>query len=164
MRFQHQVVTVPLIKGNSSSTLATEASAEFKGFQPSFSSGLSTGWMIKLYCIFYLSDFCEKQESMCFAVVFEVQKKAKNPLKCEVELNFFVNMPGYTGIVCSNNINQDAGASFHNFSSEKTRRQRWLEAFKLDEYQLRPQSQVCLRHFPNGDCKKDQRSRDCRNG
>ena len=64
-------------------------------------------------------------------------------------------MPGHTCIVCGNNPNQDVGASFHRFPSEKTRRQRWLEAFKLDESQLRPQSRVCSRHFPNGDSKKD---------
>ena len=64
-------------------------------------------------------------------------------------------MPGHTCVVCGNNPNQDTGVSFHRFPSERTRRERWLEVFELEESQLKLQSQVCSRHFPNGDSKKN---------
>ena len=63
-------------------------------------------------------------------------------------------MPGHTCVVCGNNPNQDTGVSFHRFPSERTR-ERWLEVFELEESQLKLQSQVCSRHFPNGDSKKN---------
>ena len=67
---------------------------------------------------------------------------------------FCWTMPGHTCIVCGNNPSQDPSVSFHRFPSDPERRVRWLSV-GMDETQLRSQSRVCSRHFPDGDVKKE---------
>ena len=45
--------------------------------------------------------------------------------------------------------------SFHHFPSDPKRRASWLEAFGLEASEIRFQSQVCCRHFCDGDATSD---------
>ena len=61
-------------------------------------------------------------------------------------------MPEHTCVVCGNTTSKDPSVSFHRFQEvNDTRRARWLRIFGMDESQLKSQSRVCSRHFPNGD-------------
>ena len=64
-------------------------------------------------------------------------------------------MPGHTCVVCGNTPSKDKDASFHGFPSDPVRRVSWLQAFGIDEDQLRSQSRVCSQHFRDGDAKKE---------
>ena len=64
-------------------------------------------------------------------------------------------MTGHTCVVCGNSSRMDPKASFHRFPSNPERRSTWLRVFGMEEQQLRTQSRVCSRHFPDGDTKKD---------
>ena len=52
-------------------------------------------------------------------------------------------MPGHTCVVCESTPTQDPDASVHRLPSDPARRARWLEAFGLEERQLKAQSRVC---------------------
>ena len=64
-------------------------------------------------------------------------------------------MPGHTCTVCGNNRSQDPSVSFHRFPSNPDRRARWLSVFGMEESELRSQTRVCSRHFPDGDAKTE---------
>ena len=64
-------------------------------------------------------------------------------------------MPGHTCIICGNNPSKDPGVSFHRFPSDASRRLKWRDVFGIGESELKPQSRVCSRHFPDGNTKKD---------
>ena len=64
-------------------------------------------------------------------------------------------MTGRTCVVCGNNSKLDSKASFHRFPSAPERRLTWLRTFGMEEHELRAQSRVCSRHFPDGDTKRD---------
>lgn len=64
-------------------------------------------------------------------------------------------MPGHTCIVYGNTSSQDANMSFHRFPSDPDQRASWLQAFGLDESQLKSQSQVCCRHVRDGNAKNE---------
>ena len=48
-----------------------------------------------------------------------------------------VRMPAQTCVVCGSTPTQDPDASFHRFLSDPVRRASWLDAFGLEESQLR---------------------------
>ena len=52
-------------------------------------------------------------------------------------------MPCYTCVVCGSTPTQDLYASFHRLSSDPARRASRLDAFGLEERQLKVQSRVC---------------------
>ena len=59
-------------------------------------------------------------------------------------------------VVCESTSSKDPSVSFHRFPGvNDARRARWLHVFGMDESQLKLQSRVCSRHFPNGDCSKE---------
>ena len=51
-------------------------------------------------------------------------------------------MPGHTCVVCGSTPIQDPDASFHCLQSDPVRRASWLDAFGLEERQLKAESQV----------------------
>ena len=52
-------------------------------------------------------------------------------------------MPGHTCVMCGSTPTQDPDASFHCLPSNPARRASWLDAFGLEERQLKAQSRVC---------------------
>ena len=64
-------------------------------------------------------------------------------------------MPGHTCVVCGTTPTQDPDASFHRLPSDPERRASWLDAFGLEESQLKAQSRVCCRHFRDGNAKNE---------
>ena len=64
-------------------------------------------------------------------------------------------MPGDTCIVCENNRKKDPSVSLHRLPKEKSKRLHWLKALELSEDRVERHHQVCSRHFPEGDARKD---------
>ena len=62
-------------------------------------------------------------------------------------------MPGHVCCVCGNSRVKDPGVSFHRFPANAERRAVWLRVFELREEDIKPNSRVCTRHFPDGDAK-----------
>ena len=60
-------------------------------------------------------------------------------------------MPGDRCIVCGSSRAEDPDASFHCFPSDLSKKQRWIEEFRLIEGSVKTFSRVCSRHFRNGD-------------
>ena len=63
-------------------------------------------------------------------------------------------MPRNRCIVCSATRCTDPGISLHRFPISQTVRNRWLSNLNLEECAIKPHSQVCSRHFPDGDTSK----------
>ena len=62
-------------------------------------------------------------------------------------------MPGHVCCVCGNRRVKDPGVSFHCFPANAEKRAIWLQVFELREEDIKPNSRVCARHFPDGDVK-----------
>ena len=65
-----------------------------------------------------------------------------------------IKMSGDTCLVCRNNRSNNPGTSFHRFPSD-SERSVWLSVFQLSESDVKSYSQVCSRHFPDGDVKNN---------
>ena len=58
---------------------------------------------------------------------------------------------GKSCIVCKHTRARDPGVHMHRFPANPDKRQEWCEALCLQEKDLRSNTRVCSRHFPNGD-------------
>jgi len=56
---------------------------------------------------------------------------------------------------CDNNPSQNPGASFHRFPSNRDRRARWLSCLGWMRASWGSLLQVCSRHLPDGDAKRE---------
>ena len=59
-------------------------------------------------------------------------------------------MPGKYCCVCGNSHSKDPHVSFHRFPSDEIKRNRWLQAFDMEEVDVKSHMRVCSRHFPDG--------------
>ena len=67
-------------------------------------------------------------------------------------------MPGDMCLVCGCNRSSNPSASFHCFPRDPEKRSTWLCVFQLEESDIKSYSQVCSRHFPDGDVKTTHKS------
>ena len=64
-------------------------------------------------------------------------------------------MTGHTYVVCGNTKVKDSSVTFHRIPKETERRAWWLKVFDIREEVIKESTQVCCRHFPDGDCRKE---------
>ena len=60
-------------------------------------------------------------------------------------------MTGKTCIVCRKTRKNEPKLAFHRFPEDAEKRAKWLKEFGLCENQVKSHSQVCSRHFRDGD-------------
>ena len=62
-------------------------------------------------------------------------------------------MTGKKCCVCGNTSKNDPSSSLHRIPKEPERRALWLSLLEISDEDIKSSSQVCSRHFPEGDCK-----------